>query len=86
MVGVTQQAIAKLEDPDANPTLDTIQKVATALDMHVTLTLDSLDKFAENVTVRSSAQHPAVALPVRYASAPKATANVTPRIAAKRSR
>lgn len=57
MVGVTQQAIAKLEDPDANPTLDTLRKVAKALDMQVTLSLDSIAKFAESVTVRSSAEH-----------------------------
>jgi transcriptional regulator with XRE-family HTH domain/predicted RNase H-like HicB family nuclease len=57
LVGVSQQAIAKLEDPDANPTLDTIRKVAAALDLKVILTLDSLSTFAHDVTVRSSAQH-----------------------------
>ena len=32
-VGVSQQQIAKLEDPDANPTIETIIKVAQAFDM-----------------------------------------------------
>ncbi|MEO5729093.1 MAG: type II toxin-antitoxin system HicB family antitoxin [Byssovorax sp.] len=32
-VGVSQQQIAKLEDPDANPTIETIMKVAHAFDM-----------------------------------------------------
>lgn len=31
LVGVTQQQIAKLEDPDANPSLSTLEKVAAAL-------------------------------------------------------
>jgi transcriptional regulator with XRE-family HTH domain/predicted RNase H-like HicB family nuclease len=57
MVGVTQQAIAKLEDPDANPTLETIQKVATALDMQVSLSLESIGNFTDSITVRSSAEH-----------------------------
>lgn len=38
-VGVTQQAIAKLEDPDANPTLETVQKTADALGLDVEVTL-----------------------------------------------
>lgn len=38
-VGVTQQAIAKLEDPDANPTLETVQKAADALGLDVEITL-----------------------------------------------
>jgi antitoxin HicB len=57
MIGVTQQAIAKLEDPDANPTLDTIRKAAEALGLEVRITLDSLSAFAQNSTVRSSAEH-----------------------------
>lgn len=57
MVGVTQQAIAKLEDPDANPTLATLRKVANALGMQVSLSLDSIAQYAESVTVRSSAEH-----------------------------
>jgi DNA-binding XRE family transcriptional regulator/predicted RNase H-like HicB family nuclease len=32
-VGVSQQQIAKLEDPDANPTIETITRVARAFDM-----------------------------------------------------
>jgi DNA-binding XRE family transcriptional regulator/predicted RNase H-like HicB family nuclease len=34
-VGVSQQQIAKLEDPDANPTIETIMKVAQAFDMNL---------------------------------------------------
>lgn len=49
LVGVSQQAIAKLEDPDANPTLDTLRKVARALDLQVSLSLDSLDRFEVEV-------------------------------------
>ncbi len=35
--GVTQQQIAKLEDPDENPTLETLEKVGKALGLDVTL-------------------------------------------------
>lgn len=35
--GVTQQQIAKLENPDENPTMATIKKVATALGAQVEL-------------------------------------------------
>jgi DNA-binding XRE family transcriptional regulator/predicted RNase H-like HicB family nuclease len=34
-VGVSQQQIAKLEDPDANPTIETIMKVAQAFNMNL---------------------------------------------------
>jgi transcriptional regulator with XRE-family HTH domain len=37
--GVSQQAMAKLEDPDANPTLATLEKVAGALGLRVDVTL-----------------------------------------------
>jgi predicted RNase H-like HicB family nuclease/DNA-binding phage protein len=37
--GVSQQAIAKLEDPDGNPTLATLEKVAGALGLRVDVTL-----------------------------------------------
>lgn len=37
-VGVSQQQIAKLEDPDANPTIETIMKVAEAFNMDLLLT------------------------------------------------
>ncbi|MBX3205128.1 MAG: type II toxin-antitoxin system HicB family antitoxin [Labilithrix sp.] len=40
LVGVTQQAIAKLEDPDANPSLETLQRVADALGLEVRLSLE----------------------------------------------
>lgn len=37
--GVTQQAIAKLENPDSNPTLATLDKVARALGMRLDVEL-----------------------------------------------
>jgi predicted RNase H-like HicB family nuclease/DNA-binding XRE family transcriptional regulator len=39
LAGVTQQQIAKLEDPDENPTLQTLEKVATALGLSVSVEL-----------------------------------------------
>jgi predicted transcriptional regulator len=39
LAGVTQQQIAKLEDPDENPTLQTIEKVARALGLSVNIEL-----------------------------------------------
>lgn len=38
-VGISQQQVAKLEGPDANPTLDTLQRVARGLgrQLHVSL-------------------------------------------------
>lgn len=33
--GVTQQAIAKLEHPNANPTIETLERVAAALHIRV---------------------------------------------------
>lgn len=38
--GVSQQAIAKLENPDSNPTLDTMQKVARALGARLRVSLE----------------------------------------------
>ena len=38
-VGVSQQQIAKLEQPDANPTLETIEKVAKAFGLQVDVEL-----------------------------------------------
>lgn len=38
-VGVSQQAIAKLESPDANLTLQTLERVAHALGLEVELAL-----------------------------------------------
>jgi transcriptional regulator with XRE-family HTH domain len=46
LVGVSQQQIAKLEDPDANPGLDTIQKVAKALGLEVRLSLERPEVFS----------------------------------------
>lgn len=57
LVGVSQQAVAKLEDPDANPTLETVQKVAKALQLRVMLTLESIKQFPAGVTMRSAAEH-----------------------------
>lgn len=45
LVGVSQQAIAKIEGPDANPTLDTIQKIADALGQKATLSFDDVPGF-----------------------------------------
>lgn len=39
-VGVSQQQIAKLEDPDANLTIETVTKVAKAFDMNVVVTFE----------------------------------------------
>lgn len=39
--GVTQQAIAKLEHPDGNPTLATIEKVAAALGLRLNVQLNA---------------------------------------------
>ena len=41
--GVTQQAIAKLEDPDSNPTIETLEKVAAALGARLTVELEPLN-------------------------------------------
>ena len=41
-VGVSQQQIAKLEDPDANPTIGTIMKVAEAFDMRLLVTFKKI--------------------------------------------
>jgi transcriptional regulator with XRE-family HTH domain len=38
-VGVSQQAIAKIESPDANVRLETLQRVAAALGLQVDLNL-----------------------------------------------
>jgi predicted RNase H-like HicB family nuclease/DNA-binding XRE family transcriptional regulator len=37
--GMSQQQIARLEDPDRNPTLATLDKVATALGMRIELSM-----------------------------------------------
>ena len=38
--GVSQPAIAQLEDPDSNPTIETLQKVAKALGAELTIRLE----------------------------------------------
>ena len=45
LVGVSQQAIAKLEDPDANPSLETVAKVADALGLEVHLDFGAPESF-----------------------------------------
>lgn len=40
-VGVSQQQIAKLENPDANPTLGTLEKVAEALGLRLDVTISA---------------------------------------------
>jgi predicted RNase H-like HicB family nuclease/DNA-binding XRE family transcriptional regulator len=46
LAGVKQQQIAKLENPDENPTLETIEKVAKALGLSVTLGLEDADRIS----------------------------------------
>ncbi len=41
-----QQQIAKLENPDENPTLETIEKVARALGLSVNLELQSTERIS----------------------------------------
>jgi len=42
--GVSQQQIAKLEDPDENPSLETLAKVASALALQVSLDFEPLEQ------------------------------------------
>jgi len=42
LAGLSQPQIAKLEQPDHNPTIDTLERVASAL--HATLNVELLDK------------------------------------------
>jgi DNA-binding XRE family transcriptional regulator/predicted RNase H-like HicB family nuclease len=39
LAGVSQQQIAKLEDPDSNPTIETLERVAKALGAHLEIGL-----------------------------------------------
>ncbi|MCI0569875.1 MAG: type II toxin-antitoxin system HicB family antitoxin [Myxococcaceae bacterium] len=49
--GVSQQAIAKLENPDANPTIDTLEKVAKALGARLRVAVETpREKPAARVT------------------------------------
>jgi DNA-binding XRE family transcriptional regulator/predicted RNase H-like HicB family nuclease len=43
LAGVTQQQIAKLEDPDQKPGLDTLEKVARALGVHLNVGFERPD-------------------------------------------
>src|SRR5207248_1254044 len=45
-VGVSQQQIAKLENPDENPTLETLDKVSNALGLHMTLGFETPERFS----------------------------------------
>lgn len=49
--GVSQQQIAKLEDPDENPTLGTLAKVSEALGIAITVSFEALTEFAANMPV-----------------------------------
>jgi predicted RNase H-like HicB family nuclease/DNA-binding XRE family transcriptional regulator len=44
--GVKQQQIAKLEDPDENPTLETLEKVAKALGLTVDIGLEAAPRIS----------------------------------------
>jgi DNA-binding XRE family transcriptional regulator/predicted RNase H-like HicB family nuclease len=44
--GVKQQQIAKLEDPDENPTLETLEKVARALGLTVNIGLEVVPRIS----------------------------------------
>lgn len=44
LAGVSQQQIAKLEDPDENPSLETLAKVGKALGVHVHIELEPIEE------------------------------------------
>jgi len=46
LAGVSQQQIAKLEDPDENPSLETLEKVGSALGLHVSVAFERVDEVA----------------------------------------
>jgi transcriptional regulator with XRE-family HTH domain/predicted RNase H-like HicB family nuclease len=48
--GVSQQQIGKLENPDENPTVGTLRKVAEALGLQVTLDIEAIAPFVEHQT------------------------------------
>ena len=52
LVGVSQQAVAKLEDPDANPSLETVARVADALGLEVHLDFGAPESFKAPPTRR----------------------------------
>jgi transcriptional regulator with XRE-family HTH domain/predicted RNase H-like HicB family nuclease len=47
--GVSQQQVAKLEDPDENPSLETLERVARVLGLHVSVDLQPLEVIAPGV-------------------------------------
>jgi DNA-binding XRE family transcriptional regulator/predicted RNase H-like HicB family nuclease len=56
--GVSQQQIAKLENPDENPTLGTLRKVAEALGLQLTLDVAARSRFASvRQAIRSPRRH-----------------------------
>jgi predicted RNase H-like HicB family nuclease/DNA-binding XRE family transcriptional regulator len=46
LVGVSQQQIAKLENPDGNPSIDTLDKVSRALGLRMTLGFETPERFS----------------------------------------
>lgn len=46
---VSQQQIAKLEDPDSNPTVETLERVATALGTQLEIALLPLPRLADGM-------------------------------------
>jgi transcriptional regulator with XRE-family HTH domain/predicted RNase H-like HicB family nuclease len=50
--GVSQPQVAKLESPDANPTLETLEKVAAALGVHLAVSFDTKAVQAASEAVR----------------------------------
>jgi DNA-binding XRE family transcriptional regulator/predicted RNase H-like HicB family nuclease len=55
LAGVTQQQIAKLEDPDENPSLATLEKIARALGRGVDVTLELFTR----ISIPPESQHAA---------------------------
>jgi predicted RNase H-like HicB family nuclease/DNA-binding XRE family transcriptional regulator len=56
LVGVSQQQIAKLEDPDGNPGLETVERVAKALGLDVQLSFIPTLKFTPARGIRRVAK------------------------------
>jgi predicted RNase H-like HicB family nuclease/DNA-binding XRE family transcriptional regulator len=54
LAGVSQQQIAKLENPDENPTIGTLQKAASALGLHVSIDIASLRELSETPVRRAA--------------------------------
>lgn len=52
LAGVSQQQVAKLENPDENPTLETLQKVGKALGVDVIVAFEKTDRISVPPVVR----------------------------------